>query len=449
MSIIKSMFDTLGSLIGQNVTAELDALAKAYVAAGKFTGTVLVAKAGKALLSEGYGLANREHNAPNTSQTVFRIGSMTKPFTALLVMQQVVAGKLTLEDRVSHFLPDFPHGERLTLHHLLSNRSGIPDYIAMPEYGRAIKQHLSTTDLIGLFRSKPLIFNPGTDYGYSNSNFVLLGAVLEQVTGHPYTQLVQERIFAPAGMTSSGYVWEERIIAGRASGYLDTGKGWQNAELHDESGLYAAGALYSTAEDLLRWDRALQSGLLLPASALAQMRQNLSPFGDSGYGYGWEMHSLHGHLGVGHSGGLPGYAANYLHFADGDVTIILLSNLGSAAWNEITRDLAAVVFDAPYQMPEKRAFVNVDPAILTAYEGVFELTYFGRTTMLTFAVEDGALTMETPGLPKAQTSALSETTFFARSKGEVELTFVRNEQGTVNEIALNWSGYALTAKRLS
>lgn len=449
MSIIKTMFDTLGSLIGQNTTSELDGLVKAYVAAGKFTGTVLVAKAGKPLLSEGYGMANREHNAPNTSQTVFRIGSMTKPFTAMLVMQQVAAGKLTPEDRLSQHLPDFPHGDRITLHHLLSNRSGVPDYIQMPEYGRAIKQRLSVNDVIAFFRDKLLIFDPGTDYGYSNSNWVLLGYVLEKVTGRPYAQLVQERIFAPAGMNRSGYAWEERIIAARASGYLDTGKGWQNAELHDESGLYAAGGLYATAEDLLRWDRALKDERLLPSSMLAQMRQNFSPFGDSGYGYGWEMHTLHGHVGVGHSGGLPGYTANYLHFADGDVTIIVLSNLGSAAWNEMTRDLAAVMFDAPYQKPEKRAFVTVNPTILAAYVGVYELSYFGRTTTLTFKVEDDTLTMETPGLPKAHTSALSETTFFARSKGEVELTFVRDGEGRVNDITLNWSGYALTAKRLS
>jgi CubicO group peptidase (beta-lactamase class C family) len=331
----------------------------------------------------------------------------------------------------------------------LSNTSGIPDYIAMPAYSQRVKHRLPLAEVMAMFRDEPLRFEPGTDYGYSNSNWVLLGYILEQVTGRPYATIIRERIFAPAGMAHSGYEWEQPVIKGRATGYIDTGASVINAELHDESGMHAAGALYSTVEDVYKWDRALRDETLLPTATLSLMRQPFTQIEAGGYGYGWELHTLHGKHSTGHSGGLPGYVANYAHFDDGDLTIILLSNLGSAAWPDLTRDLAAIVFGVPYELPGKHTFIQLDPAILAAYAGDYSLTYFGRTTTLHFTVDDGALIMGTPGLPTARTSAISEDTFFARSKGEVILRFVRGADGAVTSIKLEWGGYDLTAERMA
>ena len=435
----------IGNLFGSRTTQELNGLVEAYVSQSKFSGAVLVAHKGDVLLQKGYGLANHEHDIPNTPQTVFRIGSMTKSFTALVTMLLVEEGRLKLDDAVSQFLPDFPNGEQIALRHLLCNTSGLPDYISTPEYEVIKKRHISTNDLIALFRDLPLQFKPGAEFGYSNFGWMLLGAILEQLEGKPYEQIVRKSIFAPLGMTRSGAEWEQPIIKHRAVGYVDTGEGLLNAELIDETTMHAAGALYSTVEDLFKWDRALAAGTLVRQETLQAMRMAVSPQ----YGYGWELHALHGRQSFGHSGGLPGYISNYAHFVDDDLTIILLSNLSGAAFMGLTEGLSAIVFGLPYEMPSARPFVTVDPAVFDDYVGEFNVTFFGRTSTLKFRVENGRLLMEISGLPTSILSAYSETTFYARPKGDVELTFVRETTGQVSTIDLNWSGHKAQAMRIS
>jgi CubicO group peptidase (beta-lactamase class C family) len=434
----------IGTLFGSRMGQELDALVNAYAAQGKFGGAVLVARKGEVLLKKGYGLANYEHDVPNTPETVFRIGSMTKPFTAIAVMQMVEAGRLSLQDTVSRFLPDFPKGERITVHHLLSNTSGIPDYIITPEYQTIRRYRVTTEQVIDLFRDKPLQFEPGTAFGYSNSGWVLLGLMLEQLTGKRYEEVIRQQIFEPLGMTHSGAEWEQTLIRHRANGYINTGVEITNADYHDDTGMHAAGALYSTVEDLFKWDRALNGNRLLRQSTLAQMHQPVM----EGYGYGWELPVIHGRRVFGHSGGLPGFTSNYARFIEDDVTVIVASNLSGAAFSQLTEGLAAVVFGLPYAVPTARPFVSVDPAVLADYVGEFEVTYFGRTSILTFAIEHERLTMAIRGLPKSVLSAYSDTTFYARPKGDVELTFVRGGDGRVTSIEMNWSGHKGTAKRV-
>jgi CubicO group peptidase (beta-lactamase class C family) len=435
----------IGSLFGSKIGNELDALAQAYAAQGKFSGAVLVARKGEVLLKKGYGLANREHDVSNTPQTIFRIGSMTKPFTAIAIMQSVEAGQLSLDDTVSKFLPDFPNGGRITVHHLLSNRSGIRDYILMPEYNDIKKQRVTTEQVIALFRDEPLLFEPGTEFGYSNGNWVLVGYMLEQLTGKSYEAVIRERIFQPLGMTNSGAEWEKPLIQHRANGYDDTGAGFLNAELHDDTTMHGAGALYSTVEDLFKWDRGLYSDALLKQETLQMM---FAPISED-YGYGWELHRLHGQQVIGHSGGLPGFASNIARFVDDDVTVIVASNVGGSAVMQLTEGLSAIVFGVPHESPSARPFVTVDPAVLADYVGDFSVTYFGRTSIMQFTLENDRLVMAIRGLPTSVLSAYSDITFYARPKGDVEMTFVRDASGQVNTIEMDWSGHKGTAKRVS
>jgi hypothetical protein len=261
--------------------------------------------------------------------------------------------------------------------------------------------------------------------------------------GQPYSELIHDHIFKPAGMTQSGYEWEQPIIKNRASGYIDTGAGVLHAELIDESSMHAAGGLYSTAEDLYRWARALASGKLLHPDTLKRMAVPVWAH----YGYGWELYSLQGHQAFAHSGGLPGYVSNFVRFPDDDAVIIILSNLGSAAVPQMTDALAAILFGAPYQMPTAHRFVQVDPAVLADYVGDYSVTYFGRTSILKFRLENDKLVMNVMGLPQATLSAISDTTFYARSKGNIEMTFVRGADGRVDSIDMNWSGHQQTAAR--
>lgn len=439
----------IGNLLGPRINRELYALVKAYTEQSKFSGSVLVARGGEVLLSKGYGMANREHDVENTPETVFRLGSMTKPFTAIAIMQLVEESRVSVEDTVSQHFPDFPNGQTITIHHLLSNTSGIPDYITMQEYEPIMTHRKSVNDLIALFRDKSLQYEPGTAFNYSNSNWVLLGAIIEQVRVESYADVIRQHIFEPAGMLHSGYAWEQTFIKHRASGYIDTGAGLLNTEVVDESTMHAAGALYSTVEDLYRWDRALRNESLLRQSTLQGMFTPVQAIDGQGYGYGWTIESLHQRRNLSHSGGIPGFVSNIARFVDEGVVIIILSNLGSAAFPEMTRDLAAIVFNEPYQMPLARQFVSVDPAVFADYVGDYNLVYFGRTTVLTFTVEGDKLVMKTPGLAASVLSPMSESKFYARSKGDVEMTFLREADGRVNSITMVWSGYNLTATRLN
>jgi hypothetical protein len=216
----------------------------------------------------------------------------------------------------------------------------------------------------------------------------------------------------------------------------------------DETTMYGAGAIYSTVDDLYRWDRVLYSETLLHQKTLQKMWTPISNIDNSSYGYGWEIRNLHDHRTIGHSGGLPGYVSDIVRFVDDNLVVIALSNLGSASHADLVKDLAAVVLGKPYQLPAKRTFIDVDPAIFVDYIGQYELTYFGRKSILNFSVEHTKLVMKVHGLPKSTLSAMSETTYFAHSKGEVELTFVRDANGQVNSIDVLWDKFELRATRL-
>lgn len=425
------------------ITVELDALVKAYTEQGKFFGAVLVARDGHILLSKGYGMANLDYDVPNTPQTAFRIGSLTKTFTAIAIMQHIEAGRMSLTDLLSRFVPDFPNADRITVHQLLSNTSGIPDYIVMPAYEKLMKRAVTLDEIIALFRDEPLLFEPGTDFGYSNGNWVLLGLILEQLDGKPYAQVMRDRIFEPANMPGAGYDWDQPVIKGRAVGYFSDGERLMQADVVHESTMHAAGGLYMTAEDLFAFDRALDDGRLLRADTLARMTEEVQP----GYAYGWEVHSLYNQRVVSHSGGIPGFVCNFVRLDN--ATIVILSNFGSASFGEMTDKLAAILLGEPYEMPSARTFVTVDPAVYTAYVGEYKTTYFGRTSILRLAVEGDKLVMNIHGLPKSILSPMSETKFYARSKGEVEMTFIRDSAGQVNSIDMLWDRYQLTAERLN
>jgi CubicO group peptidase (beta-lactamase class C family) len=315
----------------------------------------------------------------------------------------------------------------------------------MPEYTAIAKQHVTPTELTALFRDKPHQFEPGVDFGYSNSGWVLLGMVAEQITGLSYGEVIREQIFKPAGMEHSGYEWEQPVIPHRALGYTDTGAGFVHAPFYDETTMHGAGGLYSTVEDLYRWGQALNGGKLLHTETLKRMAVPVWEH----YGYGWELYTMHGHRVVAHSGGIPGYISNFARLPDDDTVIILLSNLGSAASLPMTENLAAILFGQPYQMPSAYTFVTVDPALLADYVGEYSATYYGRTSVLKFALEGERLVMRVTGLPDATLSALSDTKFFARSKGDVEMTFVRDADGRVNRIDMNWSGHPMSAPRIA
>ena len=255
--------------------------------AGDFSGTLLVAREGRILYEGAFGLANREWDIPNDLRTKFEIGSMTKQFTALLILQFVNEDKIKLDGHLSDYLPYYRKdtGSHVTISQLLSHESGVPNFLSFPDFldGPASRVKYDVKEFAVKYCSGDLHFEPGTKFEYSNSNYFLLGAILEQISGASYERLLQDRIFTPLGMKDSGYTHSETVIPHRAAGYDRSAAGLQNARYYDMSIPFAAGALYSTVGDLFLWDQALYGERLLPAN----LRDLLFKPNLDNYGYGW------------------------------------------------------------------------------------------------------------------------------------------------------------------
>src|ERR1035438_8296614 len=258
----------IGPCLAQDAS-RMDQVVQSHVADHTFMGSVLVARGNEVIFSKGYGSADLEWDVPNAPNTKFRLGSVTKQFTAASILLLEEHGKLSVSDPVKKYLPDAPAAwDKITLFHLLTHTSGIPNFTGFPEYAKLETLATTPAELVVRFRDKPLDFQPGEKWNYSNSGYVLLSYLIEKVTGDTYEKFVRENIFTPLGMKDSGYDFSSAIIAHRASGYVYTGFGFTNAPYVHMSVPQGAGALYSTTHDLLKWELGLFGGKVLQAAAL-------------------------------------------------------------------------------------------------------------------------------------------------------------------------------------
>jgi CubicO group peptidase (beta-lactamase class C family) len=319
----------------------MDAYLRELSQAGVFSGAVLVASRGQVLLRAGYGLADASHALPNTPETRFRLGSITKQFTAMGILILQTRGALNVDDPACHYLSDCPPAwEPITIHQLLTHTSGIPNYTGTPAFAAQEPFPATPEEIIAPLRSRALRFAPGEGYRYSNANYVLLGMIIERVSGASYEDFLRETIFAPLGMRDTGLERARAIIPGRAVGYENP---TTEATYLDLSNLFAAGALYSTVDDLYRWDLALAGDRLIPAELRERM---FTPVRET-YAYGWRITRPFDRLMVGHTGHVSGARTYIARYPDDDAVIIVLSNFESADVTTISLQLAADLFHAP------------------------------------------------------------------------------------------------------
>lgn len=336
--------------------AALDGYLRDLTTRGIFNGAVLVARGDSVLLSAGYGLADAGQNVANTPETRFRLASLTKSFTAMAILQLQARGSLHVQDPICDYLPNCPPAwQPLTIRHLLTHTAGIPDYTNFLSFEATEMLATTTDELVSRFQAEPLLFEPGQVFAYSNSGYVLLGLIIEQASGQPYAEFLHETIFAPLQMDQTGYDANVgAIAAGQALGYTavvtstdprtrQTNRRMIAAPFLDTSTLYAAGALYSTVEDLYRWDRALAHGELLPNWLQLEMftptlRQ---------YGYGWFVRQQQGRQMIGHSGYITGFSNYMVRYPDERITIIVLSNLQTTRAYDISQHLAGIMRSPP------------------------------------------------------------------------------------------------------
>ena len=338
--------------------AAIDQLLSRYHELGLFNGSALVADQGRVVMKKGYGLANMEWNLPNAPDTKFRLGSITKQFTATLVLELAEQGKIDLDAPVTRYLPDYPpaSGDKIKIHHLLNHTSGIPGYTETPGFGAKMRDSVTPAELMKTFSGLPLFFEPGTHFSYSNSGYFLLGVILEKITGEKYEKLLREKIFDPVGMNDTGYDSTRPLLAHRAAGYDQTFDGsYLNTSYIDMTQPYAAGSLYSTVEDLYKWDQALYTDKVLTEASKARM---FTP-GLSGYGYAWEIRKRDGATIIEHSGGINGFNTNIRRSPEKKRLIVLLNNTGGAPLGPMTDGIAAILDGKSPEMPRKPAAVEL------------------------------------------------------------------------------------------
>jgi CubicO group peptidase (beta-lactamase class C family) len=297
----------------------------------RFGGTVLIVQGDRILLSEGFGSADIENNIPNTPRTRFRLGSVTKQFTAMAVLMLQSRGELSVEAPVCGYVYDCPeHWQEITIHQLLTHSSGLTDSWRFYVGKNDTDVPFPPQEIIGWFKSAPLDFEPGTGFAYSNTGYVLLGVLIEEVSGQSYISFLQQNIFQPLDMNDTGY---DQPGADLAVGYREYGVA---APVINTTLAYSAGGLYSTVEDLYRWDQALYTDELSPHESMAAIFKAhipsphlpySPPYDQLGYGYGWFIGEFKGHRVASHGGTYSGYRAQIERYLDDQVTIIILSNL--------------------------------------------------------------------------------------------------------------------------
>ena len=347
---------------GQAKIEQLDELINLYTEYGQFNGSVLVAEKSKILYKKGFGMANMEWDIPNQSDTKHRLGSITKQFTSMLIMQLVEQGKLKLDVPISTYLQDYPkaNGDVITIHHLLTHTSGTPNYTSFPGFFRnSSRDPYKPEEFMSVFADSTLEFKPGERFAYSNSGYFILGVIIEKITGKSYEQVLKDNITKPLKMNDTGYDHHATILTNRASGYEKNGSNYRNAHYLDMSIPYAAGSLYSTVEDLYLWDQALYSNQLLSKENMDLVFTKHIPAGQDYYGYGWGI----GMKPIGdkndstevirHGGGINGFNTLITRMPSEKNLIVLFNNTGGAALNEMNTAIMGILYDGSYEMPKK------------------------------------------------------------------------------------------------
>lgn len=327
---------------------EIDKVMNEFMKLDQFSGCILVAKDRKPFYAKAFGEADKDFHVKNNLKTKFNIGSIGKTFTGTSIMQLAQKGKLSVTDPVIKYLPDFPYGDKITIHHLLTHTSGMFNYFAHPDFGSKMFTIRSVKDALPLIYDQKLVFEtPGERFSYSNSGIVTLGAVIEAITGQSYSDYIQENIMKPLGMNDTGINYLDQVIENRAAGYEKgaTGKYIRNIFMVPPAN--ADGGIETTVEDLLKFDQVLYGEKLLNDEYKKKM---FTPFKEN-YGYCWRISEEYGRVMTGHSGGAPGVNANFRRYVEDKITIIVLSNYGDSAI-PVSRTIEAIIFDGKYEMPK-------------------------------------------------------------------------------------------------
>ncbi len=425
----------------QDPGTRMEQIVQSYVKDKSFMGSVLVAKGNETLLDRGYGSADLEWSIPNTPTTKFRLGSITKQFTAACILLLQERGKLNVSDPVKKYMPNAPAAwDKITIYHVLTHTSGIPNFTNFKEYRDSEAKSTTPEKLIERFRDKPLDFEPGTKWSYSNSGYVLLGYLIEKISGQTYQQFLEQNIFTPLGMKDSGYDSNSAIILHRASGYSPSEHGIINAGYIDMTIPFSAGGLYSTTEDLLTWEHGLFGGKVLSAASLKQMT---TPFKQD-YAFALQVKQVNGRKEIDHGGGIEGFNTELAYWPDDQLIVIALGNLNGMAPQEIADKVAATIHGEKVTLTSERKEIKVPADVLKQYVGEYELA---PQAILSVTLDGDQLETQLTGQGRIAVYPKAENKFFLKVV-DAQLEFTKDASGKVTQVILHQGGRDMPAKKI-
>ena len=366
------VFDSSGQP-SDEIVAKLNAYLNSANDAYKFNGVALVFHKNEVLLNEGYGFSNLSNKTLNGPETRFPILSITKTLTSTVILKLQEEGKLSVKDKIAKYLPDYPNGSKISIHHLLTHSSGIYNYTLDVgiEDSAIVNYPIAKETVVNHFKDKPLDFRPGKHYSYNNSGYFLLGLIIEQITGKPYEQVVRDYIFEPLKMDQSGFDFINLPKESKAQGY----QFWNQKEAapykhYDSTFAYSAGSVHSTSTDLLKWAKAVYSQQILSPKTWNQAFQPKI----RNYGYGWQSGLYFGKKYFKHSGGYPGYMSEFIYYPDDELVIVLLNNFGTYEQNvwSVGMGITSIVLGMPYDHWVMRNDVPVDVSRMKRLTGIYK-----------------------------------------------------------------------------
>lgn len=425
----------------------IDKALKPFFRADAPGATVIVMKDGAPVFRKAYGMADVDKNTPMQPEMQLRLGSITKQFTAVAILMLAEQGKLSLQDDVTRFLPDYPSGgKHITIERLLQHTAGVPNYTAMMNFGLTSDRDRSVQQMIDYFKDERLDFEPGERWAYSNSGYILLGAVIEKVSGTTYADFIAKNIFEPLGMQDTAYEGHERSAKRRVAGYREGFlSGYRQAEKVSMTQPYAAGAVVSTVDDLARWDEAVSSGKLLNAESWKQAFTPCPlPNGvKCSYGLGWQLGTMRGHRMAAHAGDIPGFNAEAIRLPDDKVFVAVLGNSNRNMLNtdRVAFTAAAIAVNSPF--PQQKT-IPMTKLAMTAFVGTFRLSESGTRTI---SFDGGGLRFERKGRRPVGLRPYGVDKFFVEGS-LTTLDFYRGPDGAVNGFTLHGTSGDESAERI-
>lgn len=408
--------------------AAVDSIMKKEFKANEPGASIIVVKKGQEIYKKGFGMADMELNVPVNADMNFRIGSITKQFTAVCILQLAEQGKLSLQDDIKKYIPDYSIKEHITIEHLLTHTSGIKSYTNVDSFWKSMRTDMVPRSIIALTEKDTLEFKPGTKWNYNNTGYVMLGYIIEKVSGKSYEEYVQQNIFTPLGMNNSYYGSESRVIKNRAKGYKNNGKDFLNSDYISMTLPYAAGSLLSTVEDLWKWNKALYSYKLIKKEWVdkAITPYTLSDGKPTTYGYGLGIAKVQGSKSIEHGGGIPGFLTMGMYLPAEEIFVAVFSNCDCKSPDAVATKIAAIALGKPYNYKA----LSLTETDAKQYEGVYA-SENGEERVIRW--DKDKLTSQRGGGNKF-TIRMNEKDKFFFDESFSFIEFKRNSSGTVDAL---------------